>query len=105
MNDNNFERKPNSIVIFRNSKIKHDKSPIFFGKITDENGVTKDLTLWEHISKSGYKYYSGNVKDEYVKPEGDKKAASSSEKSAASKAPAKASAPAEQDDQLDDLPF
>jgi len=52
-----FETKPNTGSLFKNDKMKHDKSPTYTGSVNID-GVDYWQSAWVNETKDGKKYFS-----------------------------------------------
>ena len=67
MENKKFELKEGQCSIFKNDKNGNEKAPDYKGTIKIE-GIEKDIALWVKEGNKG-KFFSGQVKDKYVKPQ------------------------------------
>lgn len=58
-----YERKPNSWVLFKNNKIKSQTSPHMRGSIVLADGSVKYLVGWKLADKNGNEYLAGKVNE------------------------------------------
>lgn len=71
-----YETKPNTGSLFKNDKMKHDKSPTYTGSVNID-GVDYWQSAWVNETKDGKKYFSQkfNRKDAPAEqPKGEAKA-------------------------------
>jgi len=57
-----FAPKEGSFVLFKNEKLKSEKTPHYKGTIV-KGGVKHDLLMWDKVSKNGLPFYSGYIGD------------------------------------------
>lgn len=62
---NNYEPKPNTIVLFNNEQKSSDTQPDVRGKLVLPDGTEQSVSIWIKTSKAGKRYLSGNFSDPY----------------------------------------
>jgi hypothetical protein len=58
-----YERKPNSWVLFKNNKVKSQTSPHMRGSIVFADGTVKYLVGWKLKDKNGNEYIAGRLNE------------------------------------------
>jgi len=70
MSESTYEHKPGKGSLFRNSDCTPENNqPYYKGKIMLQDGTMQEISAWVNEAKSGQKYLSLQLQDEYKKPE------------------------------------
>ena len=62
---NNYEPKPNTIVLFTNEQKSSENQPDIRGKLVLPDGTEQSVSIWTKKRKAGKKYLSGIFSDPY----------------------------------------
>lgn len=58
-----YEQKPNTGVLFQNSRKQQPNHPDYTGTFKDVNGKTWDVAAWTKTDKNGKEFFSFTVKE------------------------------------------